>query len=119
MFFRYEFLFNSCLADIQELQAIIETKSKELKDIQKLNKWLINNQDKLDYKIFKNTVDALHHADYVKVENKKVYTMFINPVSFEIYILYGVVLFNTITGVIENIDFENMKKPELNINKLF
>lgn len=119
MFFRIEFLYNSCLVDIQNLQATIESKSKEFKDIQKLNKWLINNQVELDYKLFNNTVDALHHADYVKVENKKVYTLFINPVTFEIYILSGVVLFNSINGNIENIDNEYKKRPELNIRQLF
>lgn len=119
MFFRIEFLYNRCLVDIQNLQAIIESKSKQFKDIQKLNKWLIENQINLDYKIFKNTVDALYHADNINIENKKVYTMFISPANYEIYILKGVVLFNNITGEIENIDFENKRKQELNISKLF
>lgn len=119
MFFRCEFLYNSCLADIQQLQAVIESKSKKLKDIQKLNKWLIENQLNYGYKLFNNIADALYHADNVKIENRKVYTLFINPADFDIYILKGVALFNNINGEIENIDFENMKKPELNINKLF
>lgn len=119
MFYRYEFLYNSCLADIQELQAVIESKSKQLKNIQQLNNWLINNQLIYGYKLFNYTVDALHHADNVKIENRKVYTMFINPANYEISILKGVALFNNVTGEIENLDFENMKKPELNISKLF
>lgn len=119
MFYRIEFLYNSCLNDIQQLQAIIESKSKELKDIKALNRWLINNQLNYGYKVFKNTCDALHHADNINIENRKVYTLFINPKNMEIYILKGVALFNNVSGEIENIDFENKKKPELNISKLF
>lgn len=119
MFYRCEILFNRCLVDIQNLQALIENKSKELKNIQALNKWLNENQFNLDYRIFKNTADALHHADYINVDNKKVYTLFINPYNYEIYILKGVALYNNINGEIENIDFENRKKKDLDISKLF
>lgn len=119
MFYRIEFLYNSCLSDIQHLQAVIESKSKKLKDIQALNNWLINNQFNYGFKLFKNTSDALYHADNVIIENRKVYTLFINPRNMEIYILKGVALFNNISGEIENLDFENMKKPEMDISKLF
>lgn len=118
MFYRIEFLYNRCLTDIQQLQAIIENKSKQLKDIQKLNKWLINNQINLDYQIFNYSADALNHANNIN-DGKQVYTLFINPVSFEIYIMYGVVIYNNLTGVVENIDNEYKKRPELNIRQLF
>lgn len=119
MFYRYEFLYNSCLSDIQQLQAVIESKSKQIKDIKALNKWMIENQLNYGYKLFNFTADALHHADNVIIENRKVYTMFINPANYEIYFLKGVALFNNATGEIENLDFENKKKPELNIRNLF
>lgn len=114
MFFRCEILYNSCLSDIQELQRIIERKSKQFKNIQMLNKWLINNQLNYGYKLFNNSGDALYHADNVKIDNRKVYTLFINPVSYEIYFLKGVALFNNVTG-----EIENKRKSELNIRNLF
>lgn len=84
----------------KELENIINDKSIQLKNTNQLIKWLIENQNKYNFKVFKSVIDCLafhKNNDCYNINKPAVYTLTISCYTYECVLASGITIWNPLT----------------------